>query len=93
MPNIFMDGGYGIMDGCDFFELTPPMVEQIKKNSQKFRYHSFYKIYEMIDSCSTIDVRTLPQRNVSFVSIEISYHATDTVDKFIERYVKKEDEN
>ena len=92
--NIFMDGGYGLMDACDFFELTPRMVEEIKKNNQNFNNHSFYEVYEMIDSSSSIDVRTLPQRHVMFLSMDISYHTTDNLEVFIARYIKdQENEN
>lgn len=87
-----MHGGWR-MDACDFFELTPRMIDALKAKGgiNQNRDCYFYEVYDMIESDQTMDVSKLPKRHVTFMSIDVSYHTTDSIDTFIERYIKDED--
>ena len=74
-------------DGEDVFHLTPEMFDFIREEWEGFSKElGFFWCWYLIESGSTIDLRTVPQ-NCNVYSIEVDYHASNSPAILKENYM------
>ena len=89
---IYCSPSYGeyLSDGEDFFEVNKKMLDYFKKDPEE--YFVLYKVYFMFEQ-GNINKKTLmeklPNENFDIFGKEVSYHTTETLKEYKERYSKR----
>lgn len=82
---VLADDDYGC-DGADFFPVTAQMWESYEKYGSKTILY-FYDVQYMVEDDGEINKKDIEGDTFNIFSMDISYHAPDTLEEFQSRYI------